>query len=104
MYFDKILNTKFKNFLHLPKWKFFPDNYLFINDWLSNTDQSLDELCINYNIDLGLFVKILVKMNQISEELINNLVTINKGDICDLISNQKSFLIRYPLKIESLYV
>jgi hypothetical protein len=88
----------------LPKWRFYPDNYLFIRDWLSNKDQSLDQLCDNYDIDLGLFVKILIKMHQITEELINNLVKINKGELCDIINEQRKFLVRYPLKIESLYI
>ena len=104
MYFDNILNTKFKKYLNLPKWKFYPDNYLFIKDWLINKDQSLDELCYNYEIDLGLFAKILIKMHQITEELINNLVKINKGDLCDIINEQRKYLVRYPLKIESLYI
>jgi superfamily II RNA helicase len=104
MYFDNILNTKFKKYLNLPKWRFYPDNYLFIQDWLSNKDQSLDELCNNYEIDLGLFAKILIKMHQITEELINNLVKINKGDLCDIINEQRKYLVRYPLKIESLYI
>jgi len=104
LYFDNILHTKFKKYLNLPKWRFYPDNYLFISDWLSNKDQSLDELCDKYDVDLGLFVKILIKMHQITEELINNLVKINKGELCDIINDQRKYLVRYPLKIESLYI
>ena len=43
-------------------------------------------------------------MHQITEELINNLVKINKGELCDIINEQRKFLVRYPLKIESLYI
>ena len=54
-------------------------------------------------IDMGLFVKILIKMHQICDELNNNIVKINKADIGNFFQDIKNKIIRSPLKIESLY-
>jgi hypothetical protein len=65
---------------------------------------TLDDLSLNYELDIGIIVKILIKMYQISEELIKNLDKLNKTELSDYLNQQKQLLIRYPLKIESLYV
>ena len=54
-------------------------------------------------IDMGLFVKTLIKMHQICDELNNNIIRINKADVGNYFQDIKSKIIRYPLKIESLY-
>ena len=77
---------------------------MLIKEWLSNKDITLDELSINYEIDIGIIVKILIKMYQVTEELIKNLEKINKADLAQYLNEQKQLLIRYPLKIESLYI
>jgi superfamily II RNA helicase len=101
---DKLLYSKYKCFIdRCPKWNFYPLNYMLIKDWLEFPDMSLDELSINYEIDIGVIVKILIKMYQITEELIKNLEKINKSDFAEYLNNQKQLLIRHPLKIESLY-
>jgi len=102
---DKILYSKYSSFTDkCPKWNFYPLNYILINDWLNNPEMTLDELSLNYELDIGIIVKILIKMYQISEELIKNLDKLNKTDLSDYLNQQKQLLIRYPLKIESLYV
>ena len=102
---DKILYSKYSSFTDkCPKWNFYPHNYFLINEWLNNPEMTLDELSLNYELDIGIIVKILIKMYQISEELIKNLDKLNKTDLSDYLNQQKQLLIRYPLKIESLYV
>ena len=86
-----------------PKWKFFPMNNMLINEWLNDITITLDQLSINYEIDVGIIVKILIKMYQITEELIKNLEKINRADLANFLNKQKQLLIRHPLKIESLY-
>ena len=49
-------------------------------------------------------VKILIKMYQITEELISKLIKINRSDLNDFLVKQKELLIRYPIKLESLYI
>ena len=65
---------------------------------------SLDEITLGYGIDQGLMVKILIKMYQITEELISKLVKINRSDLNDFLVKQKELLIRHPIKLESLYI
>lgn len=101
----KILYSNYSCFIDkCPKWNFYPVNYILINDWLNNPEMTLDELSLKYELDIGLIVKILIKMYQISEELIKNLDKLNKTELSDYLNEKKQLLIRYPLKIESLYV
>ena len=103
-YWAKLLYSKYFDYIEkCPKWNFYPMNYMLINDWLNDTSITLDELSIEYEIDIGIIVKILIKMYQITEELIKNLEKINKADLADFLNKQKQLLIRHPLKIESLY-
>lgn len=101
---DKLVHSKYSSFIDkCPKWNFYPTNYLLIKEWLNNPEMSLDELSLINEIDIGIIVKILVKMYQVSEELIKNLEKINKTELTEYLNQQKQLLIRYPLKIESLY-
>jgi superfamily II DNA/RNA helicase len=102
---EEIINKKYSKYIDIyPKWKFIPLNFIIVKDWLENREQTLDMIVETHQIDMGLFVKILVKMYQVTEELVGNLVKINKTDLTDYLTEQKSNLIRYPLKIESLYI
>ena len=87
-----------------PKWTFWPKNYLAIKEWVTNPDLSLDQIVLSYSIDPGLFVKILIKMYQVVGELISQLDRLNLTELTDKLVGQKELLIRYPLKIDSLYV
>ena len=87
-----------------PKWTYWPKNYVIIKDWLTNPNKTLDQIVSEYDIDLGLFVKILIKMYQISDELVSKLDKLNQTDLVEKIIQQKELLIRYPLKIDSLYI
>jgi hypothetical protein len=86
-----------------PKWNFSGGNYLLVEKWITNPDITLDEMAQEFETDIGQIVKILIKMYQISDELLKNLPELNKSDLIECISEQKKLLIRYPLKIESLY-
>lgn len=86
-----------------PKWNFSGGNYLLIERWIFNPEITLDEVSQEFESDVGLVVKILIKMYQIVEELLKNLPLLNKADFVTKISEQKKLLIRPPLKIESLY-
>jgi len=87
-----------------PKWTYYPKNYLIIKKWLSEPNITLDEITLNFSIDIGLFVKILIKLYQITDELLSKLDKLNLTDLTDNIIKQKDLLIRYPLKIDSLYI
>jgi hypothetical protein len=103
-YWEKISYSKYYDYMgKYPKWNFFASNYLIVNDWLSNPTMSLDELSVIYSLDIGIIVKVLIKMYQVTEELIKNLEKINRADLADYLNKQKQLLIREPLKIESLY-
>lgn len=105
IYFDDIVNIKYKNFINiLPKWNFFPQNYLIFKTWIENKNITLDQITYLYEIDMGLMVKILIKMYQITDELLTKLVKINRTDLTEFISLQKELIIRYPIKLESLYI
>ena len=105
IYFDEVIDQKYKKFIKiLPKWNFYPQNYMVVKTWIENKDISLDEITSIYNVDMGLIVKILIKMYQITDELLMKLVKINRSDLTEFIGNQKELLIRYPLKLESLYI
>ncbi len=104
-YFNKVVKTQYPNYTNiLPKWTFYPLNYVVVKVWLSNESISLDEINLTYGIDMGLMVKILIKMYQITEELLTKLIKINRVDLNDFLIKQKELLIRYPIKLESLYV
>ena len=103
-YWENLVYSKYFAYTEkCPKWNFYPMNSMLINDWLNDTTITLDELSINYGIDIGIIVKILIKMYQLAEELIKNLEKINRADLADYLNKQKQLLIRHPLKIESLY-
>lgn len=87
-----------------PKWNFYPVNYVFLQYWLSDENISLDQASKQFGYDQGAIVKVLVKMYQICDELITNLTRINRTDMVEYINERKQLLIRYPLKLESLYV
>ena len=87
-----------------PKWTYWPKNFLAIKEWIENKDLSLDQIAINHNMDIGLFVKILIKLYQVVDELISKLDKLNMSDLTEKIIRQKELLIRLPLKIDSLYV
>lgn len=87
-----------------PKWTFYPKNYVIIKEWLSNSEITLDQIVLSHHIDLGLFIKILIKMYQIVDELLVKLNKLNMCDLTDKLIQQKELLIRYPLKIDSLYI
>ena len=87
-----------------PKWTYWPKNFLIVKEWLENPNISLDQIVFKYSIDVGLFVKILIKLYQIVDELIGKLDKFNLTDYTDKLILHKNLLIRYPLKIDSLYV
>jgi len=104
IYFEQLVRTKYHDYINIcPKWKYFPQNYELIKYWIDNPSISLDELAFEFNIDIGLIVKILIKMYQIAEELLGKLDAINKPELAEYINEVKQVLIRHPLKIESLY-
>ena len=104
MYFDKLIQAKYKNYINIcPKWKYYPQNYDLIKYWIDNPAITLDEISYEFGIDIGLIVKILIKMYQIAEELLGKLDTINQPELAEYINGIKQIIIRHPLKIESLY-
>jgi ATP-dependent RNA helicase DOB1 len=94
--------NKFINFY--PKWTYWPKNFLAVREWIENEDLSLDQIAITHNIDVGLFVKILIKLYQVTDELVGKLDKLNMTDLTEKIIRQKELLIRPPLKLGSLYV
>ncbi len=104
-YFGQLVTTKYVKFINiLPKWTFYPENYLLIKTWINNPDITLDDITQLYEIDMGLMVRILIKMYQITDELIMKLVKINRTDLTEFLAGKKELLIRYPIKLESLYI
>ncbi len=104
-YFVSLVELKYSKFMKiLPKWNFYPDNYIIIKTWLTETNISLDSITALYEIDMGLMVRILIKMYQIVDELIMKLIKINRTDLTNFLSEKKEQLIRYPLKLGSLYI
>jgi antiviral helicase SKI2 len=105
IYFENKMDTLYSEFIKkYPKWNFYPMNYVFLKYWLSDENISLDKASELFGYDQGSIIKVLVKMYQISDELINNLTKINKTDIIEYINERKQLLIRLPLRLESLYV
>lgn len=88
----------------LPKWKYFPKNYMIVKKWLTCENSTLNDIEGEFDIDLGTFVKILIKLYQMTDELLKNLPILNRNDLAEVLVSQKQLLIRHPLKIESLYV
>jgi hypothetical protein len=104
-YFSDLAVSKYSKFFNiLPKWNFYPENYLVVKTWIENPTMTLDEITIMFDIDMGLMVRILIKMYQIVDELIMKLVKINRTDLTNYLSTKKELLIRYPLKLGSLYI
>lgn len=105
--------TLYSNYIGFyPKWTFWINNYPVIKYWLELPNNSsyntipneLDHISEYFQIDLGTFVKILIKLYQVVGELLDNLNSINRPDLFDKLFQNKEKLIRHPLKIESLYV
>ncbi len=104
IYWENTMKKYSRYIGQFPKWTYWAKNYLVVKEWLENLTMSIDEISSNYQIDPGLFVKILIKMYQVSGELIEKLDKLNMGDLTEKLSGQKELLIRYPLKIDSLYI
>ena len=104
IYWEKKID-KYKQFINIfPKWTFYPKNFVAVKEWIENKNLSLDQIACNYSIDIGLFVKILIKLYQVVDELISKLDKFNLTDLTEKLIGQKELLIRHPLKIDSLYV
>ena len=104
VYWENAINSYSKFIKIYPKWNYYPKNYLAIKEWLDNPDMNLDQIGCSYQIDLGLFVKILLKLYQVSNELVERLDKLNMADLTEKLVKQKELLIRPPLKIDSLYI
>lgn len=103
--FAEIVNERYSDYINIfPKWTFYPFNFLMCRDWLSNPKLTLDEISAKHQVDMGVIVKILIKLYQITDELITKLDKINKSDLCQELSLIKNNIIRYPLTIDSLYI
>ena len=104
VYWEEAIKTYSQYIFKYPKWTYWPKNYLIIKEWIENPDISLDQIVESHNTDLGLFIKILIKIYQIIDELISKLDKLNQTDLMEKLIKQKELLIRPPLKIDSLYV
>lgn len=103
--FAGIVKDKYSDYINIfPKWTFYPFNFLMCKDWLNDTTMTLDHISIKHQVDMGTVVKILIKLYQITDELITKLDKINKSDLCEELSLIKNNIIRYPLTIDSLYI
>jgi len=102
---EEIIENNYNDYMNkYPKWVFYPKNFQIVNEWLSNENITLEQISINYDCDIGLIVKILIKMYQVTDELINNLVKINNIDLTEFLLEKKNLIIRPPLTIDSLYI
>lgn len=104
VYWEQAIKTYSQFVSKYPKWNYWSKNYLIIKEWIENPDITLDQIVMAYDTDQGLFIKILIKMYQIVDELVSKLDKLNKTDLTDKLIKQKELLIRPPLKIDSLYV
>ncbi len=105
LYMNKIMKEKYYEYVDvLPKWRYYPENYYIMSEWLSDDKITMDELANKYEIDVGLLVKIIIKCYQIANELIENLNKLNKMDVYENIKEIREKIIREPLKLESLYI
>ena len=104
LYWEEQIKSYSQFMFKYPKWTYWPKNYLIVKEWIEDPKISLDQIVSTYNTDLGLFIKILIKMYQIVDELVSKLDKLNLSDLTEKLVQQKELLIRYPLKIDSLYV
>ena len=104
VYWEEQIQSYSQFIFKYPKWTYWPKNYLIVREWINDENITLDKIVEFYNIDLGLFIKILVKMYQIVDELIGKLDKLNMTDLTEKLIKQKELLIRPPLKIDSLYI
>ena len=105
LYFENRTEELYSQFIKkYPKWNFYPMNYAFLKFWLSDESITLDQASSKFGYDQGVIIKVLVKMYQISDELISNLTKINRTDMIEHINVKRQLLIRLPLRLESLYV
>lgn len=104
VFWEKAIKSYSQFIFKYPKWTYWPKNYLIVRDWLENPNITLDQIVSLHNTDLGIFIKILIKMYQIVDELISKLDKLNCSDIMNKLIKQKELLIRLPLKIDSLYI
>jgi hypothetical protein len=104
LFWEDTMKKYYKFIFKFPKWTYWPKNYLVLKDWIENPTTTLDQIVNLHNIDLGQFIKILIKMYQIVDELVGKLDKLNMTDLTDNLIEQKELLIRHPLKIDSLYI
>lgn len=104
LYWEEQIKSYSQFIFKFPKWTYWPKNYLIVKEWIENPEITLDQIVSTYDTDLGLFIKILVKMYQIVDELVTKLDKLNMSDLTEKLIPQKELLIRKPLKIDSLYV
>jgi superfamily II RNA helicase len=105
IYFENRTEQVYSQFIKkYPKWNFYPMNYAFLKYWLSDETITLDQASSKFGYDQGVIIKVLVKMYQISDELISNLTKINRTDMIEHVNVKRQLLIRLPLRLESLYV
>jgi superfamily II RNA helicase len=104
LYWEEQIKSYSQFMFKFPKWTYWPKNYLIVKEWIENPEITLDQIVSIHNTDLGLFIKILIKMYQIVDELLTKLDKLNLSDLTEKLVQQKELLIRKPLKIDSLYV
>ena len=104
LYWEEQIKSYSQFMFKFPKWTYWPKNYLIVKEWIENPEITLDHIVSIHNTDLGLFIKILIKMYQIVDELLSKLDKLNLSDLTEKLVQQKELLIRQPLKIDSLYV
>lgn len=104
LYWEEQIKLYSQFIFKYPKWTYWPKNYLVIKEWIENPTITLDQIVLTHDTDLGLFIKMLIKLYQIVDELISKLDKLNMSDLTEKLVKQKELLIRYPLKIDSLYI
>ena len=104
LYWEEKIKSYSQFMFKYPKWTYWPKNYLIVKEWIENPKITLDQIVSSHDTDLGLFIKILIKMYQIVDELVSKLDKLNLSDLTEKLIQQKELLIRQPLKIDSLYV
>ena len=104
LYWEEQIKSYSQFIFKYPKWTYWPKNYLIVKEWIENPTMTLDQIVSTHDTDLGLFIKILIKMYQIVDEILSKLDKLNLSDLTEKLVQQKELLIRYPLKIDSLYV
>lgn len=104
LYWEEQIKNYSQFILKYPKWTYWPKNYFIIKEWIEFPNITLDQIVQNHEVDLGLFIKILIKMYQVVDELIGKLDKLNLTDLTEKLIKQKELIIRHPLKIDSLYI